>query len=174
MTINIEIDEDATINKEFEEAKELDYRQAITNAVQAAYKEVNCPFEVEVNVILTDNDNIHAINLETRGIDRPTDVLSFPCLLYDEPCDFDYIDENESYLFNPESGDLMFGDILISTDKVVEQAHEYGHSLLRELSFLVIHSMLHLSGYDHMEEDGDTMEKLQAKILEDMNITREL
>ena len=80
---------------------------------------------------MTDNDNIHAINLETRGIDRPTDVLSFPCLLYDEPCDFDYIDENESYLFNPESGDLMFGDIVISTDKVVEQAHEYGHSLLR-------------------------------------------
>ena len=174
MTINIEIDEDAIINKEFEEAKELDYRQAITNAVEAAYKEVNCPFEIEVNVMLTDNRNIHAINRETRNIDRPTDVLSFPCLLYDEPCDFEYIDENESYLFNQETGDLMLGDILISTDKVVEQAREYGHSMLRELSFLVIHSMLHLCGYDHMEEDGDTMEKLQAKILEDRNITREL
>ena len=68
---------------------------------------------------------------------------------------------------------MLLGDILISTDKVVEQAKEYGHSILREFSFLVVHSMLHLCGYDHMENDGDTMEKLQAKILEDMNITRD-
>lgn len=171
--MTIYIDEDSVINKEFEETEGLDYKKAIEDAVNAAIEEVDCPYEIEVSVMLTDNPGIHDINKEQRGIDRPTDVLSFPCLMFNEPGVFDDVHEEESYLFSPEKGELILGDIVISTDKVVEQAKEYGHSVLRELSFLVIHSMLHLCGYDHMESDGDIMEKLQAKILEDMNITRD-
>ena len=76
-------------------------------------------------------------------------------------------------LFNQDTGDLILGDIVLSVDKVREQAKEYGHSELREMSFLVIHSMLHLFGFDHMENDGDIMEVTQKKILEKMNITRD-
>ena len=133
----------------------------------------NVTADVELSVVITDNNNIQKINKEFRDKDMPTDVLSFPTLEYDMPGDFSHISTDDVYLFNPETKALMFGDIVLSSDKIVEQAKEYGHSILRELSFLVIHSMLHLSGYDHMEEDGDTMEKLQAKILEDMNITRD-
>ncbi len=173
MNIYIDIDEEAVINSEFKLEDGRDYRDAIKDAIYAAHKEVKCPYDIEVNVMITDNNGIHEINRDTREIDRPTDVLSFPTLEYDEPGDFSHISPKNVYLFNPETNELIFGDIVLSSDKIVEQAKEYGHSILRELSFLVIHSMLHLSGYDHMEEDGDTMEKLGEKILEDMNITRD-
>ena len=131
-----------------------------------------CPYDVEVNLLITDNDGIQQYNREMRDIDRPTDVLSFPGLFFEEPSAF-YIEPGEEMDYtNPESGKVILGDIIISVDKVLEQAKEYGHSVLRELSFLVIHSMLHLFGYDHMEKDGDTMEKLQEKILCEMKITR--
>ena len=100
---------------------------------------------------LTDNEGIHAINKEYRQIDRPTDVLSFPMLSYETPGDFSFLsDENEDD-FNPDTGEVMLGDIIISVDKVKEQALEYGHSEKREFAFLITHSMLHLFGYDHME-----------------------
>ena len=122
---------------------------------------------------LTDNEGIHAINKEYRQIDRPTDVLSFPMLSYETPGDFSFLsDENEDD-FNPDTGEVMLGDIIISVDKVKEQAVEYGHSEKREFAFLITHSMLHLFGYDHMEADEDAvMEEHQRKILDALGITR--
>ena len=113
------------------------------------------------------------MNREHRGIDRATDVLSFPMLEFGIPGDFTGIDEEMSDVFDPETGELMLGDIVISADKVMAQAEEYGHSPKREYAFLIAHSMLHLCGYDHME-DGERkeMEQKQREILEKINILR--
>ena len=131
------------------------------------------PYEAEVNLTLTDNDGIHQINKEFRQIDHPTDVLSFPMLNYETPGDFSFLDDEDSNDFNPDSGEAMLGDIIISVDKVFEQAESYGHSVEREYAFLITHSMLHLFGYDHMEEnEAKIMEEKQKDILQQMNILR--
>lgn len=106
---------------------------------------------------------IHEMNLEQRGIDRPTDVLSFPMIEYEEPGDFSVIDEESAEAFNPESGELMLGDIVISKEKVLSQAEEYGHLPKREYAFLIAHSMLHLFGYDHMVEKNVLSRKRNRK-----------
>ena len=135
--------------------------------VDAALDYIKCPYEAEVNVLLTDNEGIHQINLDTRGIDAPTDVLSFPMCDFSVPGDFSHLEECPEEYFNPDTGELMLGDIVISVDKVEEQAEKYGHSQTRELAFLTAHSMLHLSGYDHMEEEERLeMERMQREILE--------
>ncbi len=132
-----------------------------------------CPYETTVNVLLTDNEEICALNSRFRGIDRPTDVLSFPNVDYESPSDFTGIEASEADYFDPESGELYLGDIVISVDKVYEQAEEYGHSVMREYAFLLAHSMLHLMGYDHMEpEEAARMERRQEEILNRLNITR--
>lgn len=113
------------------------------------------------------------MNRNFRGIDRPTDVLSFPLLNYDTPSDFSAAEEEEADSFDPESGELMLGDIVLSGDKILEQAEAYGHSVKREFAFLVAHSMLHLCGYDHMtEEEAKEMERRQEEILQSLSITR--
>ena len=133
----------------------------------------------EVSITLTNDEYIHQMNKEYRGLDRPTDVLSFPLLDYDIPGDFSFLDGNDdsemiiSEYFNPDSGELMLGDIIISLDKVMEQAEKYGHSSRRELAFLVAHSMMHLFGYDHMEStEAEVMEKKQEDVLQILGITR--
>ena len=158
MTISIEYEADRVLD--------LPYREIIENTVLAALDYEGCPYEAEVNVILTDNDAIQEINREHRRIDAPTDVLSFPMVDYERPADFDGLEDHAEDYFNPETGELMLGDIVISVDKVTEQAEKYGHSERRELAFLVAHSMLHLCGYDHME-DGErlVMEEKQEEIL---------
>ena len=119
-----------------------------------------------------DNNRIHDINKEFRDIDRPTDVLSFPMVEYDDAGEFAFL-EDEDDCFNPETGELMLGDIIISLDKVEEQAIAYGHSFTREYAFLIAHSMLHLMGYDHMtDDDASIMEAKQRAILDNLNITR--
>lgn len=158
-----------TINIEYEAERKLDlpWEEIIRTVVEDALDYENCPYEAEVNVILTDNEDIRAINLQFRNIDRPTDVLSFPMVDYDEPADFEHLEDMPGDYFNPETGELLLGDIVISVDKVIEQAESYGHSETRELAFLVAHSMLHLFGYDHMEdEERVAMEKKQEEILE--------
>ena len=134
--------------------------------IETALDYVGCPYEAEVNLLLTQNPQIHEMNLEFRGIDRATDVLSFPMIDYPEPGEFDFLEECED-CFDPESGELILGDIVISKDKVLEQAEEFGHSVRREYAFLIAHSVLHLTGYDHME-DGERleMERMQSEILE--------
>lgn len=114
----------------------------------------NCSF----SIIITDNTFIHKLNKEYRNVDRPTDVISFA------------LEDNKDFI----NGDIrLLGDIYISIDKAKEQAIEYGHSLLRELSFLSIHGLLHLLGYDHMKkEDEEVMFKKQEDLLNEFGITR--
>jgi len=134
------------------------YRTLIRRAVKTALKNEDFDRPAEVSVTIVDNEEIHAINLEHRGIDRPTDVLSFP--MFDE--DFD---DGEA---------CVLGDIVISLEKAKEQAESYGHSLEREIAFLTVHSVLHLLGYDHEEgkaEESEMFEKQEA-ILETMGLTR--
>ncbi len=145
----------------------------ITRVINEAIDYEKCPYECIVSVILTDNKGIHEINKEQRQIDAPTDVLSFPMIDYFEAGNFDFLEQDE-FAFEPESGELVLGDIILSLDKVKEQAEVYGHSEQRELAFLVAHSMLHLFGYDHMVDDERIiMEKKQEEILKNTNYTRE-
>lgn len=146
----------------------------ITKVIDAALDMYDCPYEAEVNVILTDNSSIAAINEEYRNLARPTDVLSFPMLEYDMPGDFSMIDQlPEEECFDPDSGELLLGDIIISVEKVIEQAEAYGHSKERELGFLTAHSMLHLFGFDHIEDDErKDMEVRQEEVLERVGLRR--
>lgn len=131
-----------------------------------------CPYEAEVNLLLTMNKEIQEMNAEFRHIDRATDVLSFPMIDYEKAGEFAFLEEDDSY-FNCDTGELMLGDIVISKEKVIAQAEEYGHTIKREYAFLIAHSMLHLLGYDHMEEQERLeMERKQKEILEQLGITR--
>lgn len=133
-----------------------------------------CPYEVQLNVLLTDNEGIREYNNEYRGIDRETDVLSFPNVDFEEAGQFDIEEDREADYFDPDTGELILGDIIISVDKVIQQADSYGHSQKREFAFLVAHSMLHLSGYDHMEpQEAVIMEEKQEQVLGKLGITRE-
>lgn len=164
-----------TINIEYEAKRKLDlpYETIINEIVLAALDYEKCPYEAEVSVVLTDDQEIRRINREFREIDRATDVLSFPMGDYESPSDFERLEESPEDYFNPETGELLLGDIVISVDKVEEQAEKYGHSTARELAFLVAHSMLHLCGYDHMEEgERLVMEKKQEEILSLKGYTR--
>ncbi|MCR5743611.1 MAG: rRNA maturation RNase YbeY [Lachnospiraceae bacterium] len=164
MTIDIEYETDIKL--------ELDYEKIIKDVVVAALDYEECPYDAQVNVVLTDNPSIHEVNRETRQIDRPTDVLSFPMNEYPAPADFSEIEEDPD-AFDPDSGELLLGDIMISVEKVKEQAQLYGHSEKRELAFLVAHSMLHLMGYDHIDdEERAVMEKRQSEILDSIGYVR--
>lgn len=144
---------------------DVDYKTIIHDMIEEALETYHCPYEVEVSVTLTDNDTIHRINKEFRNIDRATDVLSFPMIEYETPADFSAVEDMED-VFNPDTGNLMLGDIMISVEKVMEQARIYGHSVTRELAFLTAHSMLHLFGFDHMEEEErKDMEQRQEELL---------
>ncbi|MDE5781942.1 MAG: rRNA maturation RNase YbeY [Lachnospiraceae bacterium] len=152
---------------------DFDFRDIIKNVVNYSLDYVNCPYETELNVTLTDNEEIHRINKEFRNIDSPTDVLSFPMIEYMKPGDFSVVEDNEQDYFEPDSGELVLGDIIISLEKVYSQADEYGHTPKRELAFLVAHSMLHLFGYDHMDDaERSDMEKKQKEILDALKIYR--
>ena len=141
------------------------FDEIIENVIEASLEYLKCPYSCEVAVTLTDNDGIHEINLSERGIDSPTDVLSFPMMDFDKPPQ-DY--------FNPDTGELLMGDIVISLEKVASQAKEYGHSEKREIAFLVAHSCLHLFGFDHMDiEERRVMEEYQEEILKMKGYTRD-
>ncbi len=155
-----------TIDISYETDIELDipYEDIIRQMVVAALDYENCPYEAEVSVTVVDDKEIQEINKTYRNIDKATDVLSFPMYQYEKAADFDNLDDSA---FNPESGELLLGDIVISAEKVTAQAKEYGHSKEREFAFLLVHSMLHLLGYDHMEEEERlVMESKQKEILE--------
>lgn len=140
-------------------------KKLIKEVVSRVLEEEKVLPEVDVYITLTNNEEIHKINKEYRDVDRPTDVLSFPMYERDEIAGLknDTNDEIEKIL----------GDIIVSIEKVREQAEEYGHSFERELAYLVTHGMLHLLGYDHMiEEEKAVMRKREEEILETLNITR--
>lgn len=145
----------------------------LAKLIRAVCDYVHCPYEVEVSVTLVDRDRIRQVNHEFREIDRPTDVLSFPMMEYNSPADFTGEAFCTSISLSPESEELILGDILLCAPVVCEQAAEYGHSRLREFSFLVVHSLLHLFGYDHMEEgEREVMESAQREIMNMVQINR--
>lgn len=162
--------------KETEDELEFSYEELLQKVVEEAIRYEKCPYECEVNITLTDNQGIRVMNQEFRGLDIPTDVLSFPMVDYEEAGDFSHLEsaDAKNMYFNLESKELLLGDIVISTERAREQAKEYGHSLEREIAFLTAHSMLHLMGYDHMEDDERViMEEKQEEILQGLGITRE-
>ena len=137
----------------------------ITAALEAEGVEVPC----EINVLLTDDEGIHTVNREMRGVDRPTDVLSFPMFELEPGVP----PEGEAFL-DPETGRCPLGDMCISLERAAAQAEEYGHSLDRELCYLAVHSALHLLGYDHLDE-GPMKRQMRAReeaILGKLGITR--
>jgi len=137
-----------------EEIKELETVEKLLNFIVEKENLNNCVF----NIIITDNEYIHKINKEYRGIDRPTDVISFA------------LEDNTDFI---EPDFRVLGDIYISLDKAKEQALEYGHSFLREICFLTVHGLLHLLGYDHMiEEEEKIMFEKQDEILNEFGITK--
>lgn len=164
-----------TLEFEYEAKEELpfDYQTMIQKVIKEAVEQENCPYEIEVNIVITTNQEIQKINQQYREINAPTDVLSFPMIEYKEPANFEGLEACAEEYFNLETGELMLGDIMISLERAKEQAAEYNHSLEREICFLIAHSMLHLFGYDHMEElERIRMEEKQECILKTLGITR--
>ncbi|MBD8973601.1 MAG: rRNA maturation RNase YbeY [Clostridiales bacterium] len=153
----------------------MDYEAIAARVVEAALDYVKCPYECEVNILLTDNEGIRAVNKQMRQIDAPTDVLSFPMIDFETEADFSIAEADEASYFDAATGELLLGDIMISLEKVIEQSKQYNHSVVREYAFLIAHSMLHLSGYDHMvDEERIRMEQMQEAILQSIGYTRDI
>ena len=171
MTFYVENETDETFSNG---ENSFSVEETVEQVATAVLDMEGCPYEIQLNVLLTDNDGIHTYNKEYRNIDRETDVLSFPNLDFEAPGDFEISEDREADYFDPDTGELILGDIIISVDKVKEQAESYGHSRKREFAFLVAHSMLHLCGYDHeTPEEASVMEQKQKEALEALHITRD-
>lgn len=152
---------------------EVDVSETVTTQIEtvirAALEAQRVTVPCEISVLLTDDEGIHQINLDMREVDRPTDVLSFP--MFDlEP---GVPPEGEDYL-DPESGLCPLGDMCISLERAAAQAAEFGHSLEREVCYLTVHSVLHLLGYDHLDEGAmkAQMREREEAILGALGITR--
>ena len=155
---------------------DFSYEKLAEEVAGAVLLQENGPKDVQINLLITDNEGIHEYNRMYREIDRETDVLSFPNVDFDSPADFSIAlePENKADYMDPESGELVLGDIILSAEKVFSQAEEYGHSVKREYAFLIAHSMLHLCGYDQMEEEeAKNMEARQEAVLNRLGITRD-
>lgn len=151
------------IDSRIEDTIEAEWTAAMERMVLESLAYENFPEPCEVSISIVDNVEIQGINKQFRGMDRPTDVLSFPLLTFE---DGEVMERNEK-------DEVMLGDIIISLERAREQAEDYGHSLLREIAFLTAHSMFHLLGYDHMtEEEEKEMFGKQEAVLEIANITR--
>lgn len=144
--------------------------QLIQDVLQFAGNYLKLADNTEMSVTLMNNEDIHRINKQYRGVDRATDVISFAIEdAEDADDDFPLVMDDEMAAEIPEN----IGDIFVSMDKVSEQAEYLGHSYERELGFLVVHGFLHLNGYDHMKpEDEKVMFKLQANILDAYGLKR--
>ncbi|SHF07416.1 rRNA maturation RNase YbeY [Clostridium fallax] len=152
-----------------------DFERKISEVIEFALKEEEVNVSYQVSVIFVDNDEIRKINKETRGIDNATDVLSFPMLDYENKKVYKEIYKDYEFdITYLDNGELILGDIVLSLERAREQSKEYNHSYIRECSYLVVHSVLHLLGYDHMEEDDKKiMRSREEEILNKLNITRE-
>lgn len=138
-----------------------DFEKLVEDCARAALEEEDIVDDAEVSVTLVDNARIKEMNSEFRGIDRETDVLSFP------------LGDENGFEVDPDTDAILLGDIVISLEKARSQAEEYGHSFRREVAFLITHSLFHLLGYDHMTEDEEKeMFAKQEKVLQQLGITR--
>ena len=165
--MTIDYNKSTPIEFDFDESELLD------TLVKGVMEKLGCPFEVSVSVSVVGEDEIRRINNEFREMDSATDVLSFPMNEFDEAGVFEGETFEASMTADPESEELMLGDIVLCADKVKAQAAEYGHSEKREYAFLIVHSLLHLCGFDHITDaDRLLMEKRQREILESIGIFR--
>ena len=139
--------------------------EMIETCIQAVLNNHNIEDEAEISVLFTDNEGIRQINAEMRGIDKATDVLSFPQYEFETP---GIIEKEDGYPY------LLLGDIVLSLEKADEQAKEFGHSYEREVGYLTVHSMCHLLGYDHMTDaDKPVMRAKEEEILDKIGLIRE-
>ena len=149
-------------------APDMEARQWMEDAVRAAWAYLNIGRRGEVGVRLASNEEVRLLNSTYRGVDKVTDVLSFPAARFDAShrllrCDV-----------NPQTRAVIFGDIVISLHQANAQAEEYGHGFARELAYLTVHAMLHLAGYDHVEESGQAqMRSAEETILTTLGLARE-
>lgn len=158
-----------TIDAEVPVSGAKDKAALIRKVIKVTLLEEGVLVPCEINVLLTKDEGIQEINLEQRGIDAPTDVLSFPML------ELAPGEKPEETWKDPGTGLVVLGDMVLNLDRMQEQAKEYGHSMKRELCYLVVHSVLHLLGYDHLDE-GEEKAKMRAReeaILETLGIGRE-
>ncbi|SFC62928.1 rRNA maturation RNase YbeY [Clostridium uliginosum] len=147
----------------------------LKNVINFSLKEEGVNVPCEVSLLFVDNDEIKEINNETRNIDRETDVLSFPMLEYPNKKIFKEIYMENDFSPSDFDGDeLVIGDIVLSLEKALEQSKEFNHSYEREAAYLVMHSVLHLLGYDHMEEEEkNIMRRREEELLNALDIRRE-
>ena len=139
-----------------------DIEKLIGDCTAAALEEEGIDDSAEVSVTFVDNEGIRELNNEHRGIDRETDVLSFPLG-----------DDENGYEVDPDNDAIMLGDIVISLEKAAQQAEEYGHSLKREVCYLALHGFLHCFGFDHIEKaDEEEMTALANEIMDSLDIKR--
>ena len=144
-------------------------KQKLQEVIEKSMEELLPGVKTNAVVTFCDNNYIKELNSQFRNIDSETDVLSFPLLMSDSPGEVIYSPLDR----DPETGELMLGDIVISVEKAKEQAEEYGHSLEREICYLGVHSVLHLMGYDHMEEDDKRqMREKEEEILKMLGVER--
>lgn len=151
-------------NEQEKEPVTAELRCLVKMAIYTALEYEDFSKKAEISVTFTDNEGIHEINMAQRGVDAPTDVLSFPMMSgEDSEADTDR-----------SNGAVMLGDIVLNLERARAQAAEYGHSYTREVAFLTVHSVLHLLGYDHLtsEEDDRDMRARQNAVLDIMGITR--
>lgn len=133
-------------------------RAHIKRCIQGALDQENIPVPCEINVLLTDNAGIRELNRELRDVDRETDVLSFPMFSFVAGA----FPDDASALLDPGSQVLPLGDMALSVEKIKAQAQEFGHSENREIGYLTVHSVLHLLGYDHLDE-GEMKKQMRAR-----------
>lgn len=156
-----------TENEQDKEEVTSEIERVINDVCERVLESEECDFDAEISVTFTDNEQIRVINNEQRGIDKATDVLSFPMLEFDE-------DGNADADYETDGDYVILGDIVISLERAREQSEEYGHSFIREVAFLTAHSMLHLLGYDHVnsEEEERIMCEKQEAVLTSLKIMR--
>ena len=161
------------VESETDELPDFDVEKLLEKVTAEILDMEECPYEASVSLLLTDDEAIREINREQRNKDAVTDVLSFPAFEYPRPSDFEAVGLNDD-CFDPDSGELLLGDMVISINCAKKQAESYGHTLYREIAFLIAHSVLHLIGYDHMEPDEEKiMFEKQDCVLERLHITRD-
>lgn len=162
---------------------DFDYKKVANDVITKTLLHEQFKYDVEVSITFVNEESIREINKEYRDLDKSTDVLSFPMIEYDS--DYSRISDRKEEMYdflidvidikNPDTDEIILGDIVLCVPVIINQAKEYNHSILREYAFLIVHSMLHLLGFDHIEEDERIiMENKQNQILESLSITRDL
>lgn len=162
-----------TIEKEYDTELDFSIEEIAEKVISYALSKFEIPYEFGVSLIVVNNESIREINREQRAIDKETDVLSFPAIEFEKDGVLPDVESCWEAYFDPDNDSLYLGDIIVSLEKVIAQACDYGHSVYREFSFMLIHSCLHLMGFDHMEKEEEArMFSLQNQILEELGISR--